>query len=236
MASSAGVEVEGGFQDELRRAIRRWVLEPRVAIRESEIGCRDDDLHPVAPQDPRRFQDGGDVRPVGAGVGPDSPADRARDGEPELESGQPRLLGLGRRPRHRDAGLGHVALAVHLGRLGADLDHEATDAAVADDDVAPPAQDQVRDVARPGESDDGPQLVLVANGREQVGRATDPHRREPGKRLVPGGLDPDPTLDLGPDGDGVEWRRTRGHAGSPDSPIAPRDRRSTSTGSGQGRR
>ena len=40
-------------------------------------------------------------------------------------------------------------------------------------------------------------LVGVVGGREQVGRATDPHRREPGQRLVARGLDPDPALDLG---------------------------------------
>ena len=75
---------------------------------------------------------------MGAGVGPHGPADRARDGQAELEAGQAGALGLGRGAGHRHAGLGRVAVAVDLRALGAVLDDEAADPAVADDEVAPP--------------------------------------------------------------------------------------------------
>ena len=141
------------------------------------------------------------------------------------------MLGLGRGPGHRDAGTGDVAVAVDLGRLGPDLDDEATDATIADDDVAPPPQHEVRDGARAREPDERAQLEGVAHDREQVRGTADAHRREPGERLVARGLDADPALDVGPDRDRVErgrriGGRDRGHAGS------PRDRRSMASGVG----
>ena len=69
----------------------------------------------------------------------------------------------------------------------------------------------------------------VVDGREQVGRPADPHRREPGERLVARGLDPDPALDVGADRDGVE-RRDHGRRGRHRAP--PRDSRSIAAGSG----
>ena len=60
--------------------------------------------------------------------------------------------------------------------------------------------------AAPGELDERPQLERVVGHGEQVGRAADAHRGEPGERLVARRLDPDPALDLGPERDRVERR------------------------------
>ena len=70
-----------------------------------------------------------------------------------------------------------------------------------------PASAMTRSLPRPrtkcgrsrvaGEADERPQLVGVVDGREQVGRPADAHRREPGERLVARRLDPDPALDVG---------------------------------------
>ena len=67
--------------------------------------------------------------------------------------------------------------------------------------------------ARPGEPHDRAQLEDVVDGREQVGRSSDPHRGEPGQRLVARRLDPDPALDVRPGGEGVERRRVGRAAG-----------------------
>ena len=72
----------------------------------------------------------------------------------------------------------------------------------------PRPQDQVRQLARPGEADEGAQLERVVGGREQVGRAADAHRREPRQRLVARRLDPDPALDVGAGRERVEGRRS----------------------------
>ena len=87
--------------------------------------------------------------------------------------------------------------------------------------------------ALPREADERAQLERVVDGREQVGRAADPHRREPGQRLVPRRLDADPALDLRPDGDRVEGGRRR----SREPPRGSGARRSPASGSGsRGRR
>ena len=83
---------------------------------------------------------------------------------------------------------------------------------VGDDHVAPPPEDDVLEPARAGEADQGAQLVGVVDRREQVGRAADAHRREPGERLVARRLDPDPALDVGAGRDRVE---ARDHAPDP---------------------
>jgi hypothetical protein len=62
----------------------------------------------------------------------------------------------------------------------------------------------MREAARPRETDQGAQLVGVVDRREQIGRASDAHRGEPGEWLVAGRLDPDPALDIGAGGDRVE--------------------------------
>ena len=92
-------------------------------------------------------------------------------------------------------------------------------AGVGDDEVAPPPEDEVRQVARPREPDQRAELVGVVDGREQVGRAADAHRREPGQRLVARRLDPDPALDVRADRDRVEGRpAARRHP--PSGPLA----------------
>ena len=109
-----------------------------------------------------------------------------------------------------DARVGGVALALDARSLGPILDDQAADAAVADHEVAAATQDQMWERARAGEAHERPQLEQVVDGREEVRRSADTHRREPRQRLVARRLDPDPTLDLGSDGDRVE-RRHRGH-------------------------
>ena len=116
----------------------------------------------------------GHVGLVRPGVGPDGPADGPRDGQPEFEPGQPGALGLGRGPRHLDAGLGRVARPVDPRALGADLDDQAANAGVGDDQVAAAPEDEVRQAAGPREPDQRPQLEGVVGGGEQVGRATRP--------------------------------------------------------------
>ena len=69
-------------------------------------------------------------------------------------------------------------------------------------------------LARARESDEGAQLEDVVDGREQVGRSADAHRREPRQRLVARGLDADPALDVRSDRDRVE-RGRGGHAADP---------------------
>ena len=198
-------QAEGRVDDD----VRPWTagrLEPALAVGEAEVGAGDDRLGAVAREDPRGVDDAGDLGLVRTGVRPDRAADRARDRQPEFEAGQPGPLGLGRGARHLDAGLGRVAVALGPRTLGPDLDDEAADAGVGDDEVAPPPEDEVRQLARPGEADERPQLVGVVGRGEQVGRATDPHRGEPRQRLVARGLDADPALDVGPGRDGVEGR------------------------------
>ena len=119
-----------------------------------------------------------------AGVGPHGPTHRARDGQAELQPRQPGLLRLGRRSRHRDAGLGRVAVAVDARPFGTVLDDQPAHAGVADDDVAAPTQDEVGQAARPREAHEGAQLEGVVDGREEVGRPADAHRGEPRQRFV----------------------------------------------------
>ena len=96
------------------------------------------------------------------------------------------------------------------------------DAAVADDDVAPPPQHEVRDRSRArAKRTRAAQLEGVVDGREQVGRAADAHRREPGERLVARRLDADPALDVRPDGD---RRRTAASPSRGDAAGASLDR------------
>ena len=97
---------------------------------------------------------------------------------------------------------------------------------VGDDHVAPPPEDEVRQLAGPGEADERPELVGVVGGGEQVGRTADAHRREPRERLVARGLDADPALDVGAGRDGVEGR---------DHVCAPRASRSIVGGVGERR-
>ena len=111
-------QAEGRVDDDVPPRIAAG-LEPALAIAEPEVGRADDRLRPVGGEDARRLEDARDVGLVRAGVRPDGPTDRARDGQPELEPGQPVALGLGRGARHLDAGLGRVALAVRRETLGA---------------------------------------------------------------------------------------------------------------------
>ena len=205
------------------------VLEPAVAIGQAEVGRGHLALGAVRGEDADRLEHSGDVGLVGAGVGPHGAADRARDGQPELEAGQAGPLRLGRRTRHLDAGFGRVAHAVGARALGPDLDDQPADPRVGDDHVAPPPEDDVLERARASEANEGAQLVGVVDRREQVGRAADAHRREPGERLVAGRLDPDPALDVGAGRDRVEARdhapdprasRSMPAASGKDAPVA----------------
>ena len=188
------------------------VLEPAVAIGQGEVGRGHLALGAVRGEDADRLEHAGDVGFVRPGVGPHGAADRARDGQPELEAGQAGPLRLGRRARHLDAGFGRVAHAVGARALGPDLDDQPADPGIGDDHVAPPPEDDVLEPARAGEANQGAQLVGVVDRREQVGRTADAHRREPGERLVAGCLDPDPALDVGAGRDRVE---ARDHAPDP---------------------
>ena len=111
-----GRQPEGRVDDDVARRRRSGVvarvLEPAVAVGQPEVGRRDDGLAAVGGEDAGRLQHARHVGIVRAGVGPHRAADRARDRQPELEPGQARMLGLRRRPRHLDAGLGRVAIAV----------------------------------------------------------------------------------------------------------------------------
>ena len=227
VSGSAGLRpnVASTTMSRARGRTRRAVLEPAVAVGQAEVGRGHARLGAVGGEDARRLEHAGDVRLVRAGVGPHRAADRARDGQPELEAGQAGPLRLGRGARHLDAGFGRVALAVDARALGPDLDDQAADARIGDDQVAAPPEDDVREPARAGEADQGAQLEGVVDRREQVGRAADAHRREPGERLVARRLDPDPALDVGAGRDRVE---ARDHA--PD----PRASRSMPAASGNG--
>ena len=146
-------EAERRPEDEVGRgALGDRHLEPAVAIAEVELRGVEARLRPVGEQHVGRLEDRRDVVLVGAGVRPDRAADGARDREPELEAGQARLLRLGRRAGHRHARLGGVAVAVDLRSLGPVLDDEAADPGVGDDDVAPPPEERVRQLAARGRS------------------------------------------------------------------------------------
>ena len=135
------LEGEPCAEHDLARAARiRRVLEAALAIRQAQLVDREPGLRGVREEDVGRFEDRPDVRAVRAGVGPDGPADAPGHGEPELQPGQPGLLGLGRRAGHRDAGLRDVRRAVDAAGLGPHVDHEPADAPIRDDDVAPPAR------------------------------------------------------------------------------------------------
>ena len=232
LMTSAGsaVEAERRAEDEVGGgALGDRHLEPAVAVAEVELRGLEARLGPVGEQHVGRLEDRGDVVLVGAGVRPDRAADRARDRQPELEAGEAGLLGLGRRPGHRHAGLGGVAVAVDLRALGPVLDDEAADPGVGDDDVAPPPEERVRQLAAPGEADERPQLVDVVDGREEVGRAADAHRREPGERLVADRLDADPPLDRRPDRDRVEARSPWPPSSRPPRARVARSRRHRGT-------
>ena len=92
----------------------------------------------------------------------------------------------------------------------------------------------MRHAARPGEPDQASQLEGVVGDREQVGRSADPHRREPGERLVADVLTPRRRWMSVPIGDGVEGGG--GHRGSPRHAARPPERRSMTAGSGKGSR
>ncbi len=74
-----GREPEGRVDDELAGLTRLGVLEPAVAVGERELRGRHDRLGPGRVEDARGLEDRGDIRLVGAGVGPHGTADRARD-------------------------------------------------------------------------------------------------------------------------------------------------------------
>ncbi len=150
-----GSEAERRPEDEVGRgAFGDRHLEPAVAIAQIELRRLEAGLGPVGEQHVGRFEDRGDVVLVGAGVRPDGASDRARDRQPELQAGETGLLGLGRRPRHRHARLRGVAVAVDLRSLGPVLDDEAADPGVGDDDVAPPPEERVRQLAAAGEANE----------------------------------------------------------------------------------
>ena len=143
------------------------VLEAAVAVGEPEVRDVERALRAVRGQHARRSDDAGDVPVVCPGVGPDRATDRARDRQAELEAGQAGLLGLGRGAGHLDARLGHQPLPVDADALGADLDDQAADAGIGDDQVAPPPQQEVRQVAAARELDELAQLEPVVRRRRR---------------------------------------------------------------------
>ena len=70
---------------------RRAVLQARLPIGHAQVAGPQRGLAAVGGDDERLAQDGAHVRAVRAGVGPHRAADAARDGQAELETGQPRL-------------------------------------------------------------------------------------------------------------------------------------------------
>ena len=116
------------------------MLEPAVAVGQAERRGRLVRLGAVAAQDAGRLEHGGDVGAVGAGVGPDGAADRAGDGQAELQPAQAGPLGERRRPGQRHARLGDETRALHAAALGPREDDQAADAGVADHQVAAAAR------------------------------------------------------------------------------------------------
>ena len=157
------------------------------------------------------------VRP---GVRPDRAADRARDRQPELESGQPRLLGLGRGPGHRRrrprpcSGRPRRASP----RPGPGSTRPRTPRSLMTTSLPRPSTRCGSSRARANRTS-AAQLEHVVHGREQVGRAADPHRREARQRLVARGLDADAALDVRPDGDRVEGAPAVPSRGRPARPL-----------------
>jgi len=208
----SGLEDEGAAEDDLPVGRPGLVLEPALAVGEAELGGGDLALGAVSQQDIGRFEQSRDVRAVRPGIGPDRAPDRARDREPELQPREPRLLRLGRGAGHRDAGGGHVAIALDPAFLGPDLDDQAANPAVGGDDIASPPEDQERDAARAGEPDQAAQLEAVVGDGQEIRGAADAHRRE----LREGGVAFGPDADAAGDvrGQGRDLRR-RGAIGRP---------------------
>ena len=154
---------------------------------------------PSAPRTPAASQDGSHVGFVGAGVGPHGPADRARDGQPELEAGQAGRPGQRRRPGHRQRPRRRPGVSRRRGspRPGR-LDHQAADAGVAMTRSLPrPRSVWARPRARAKRTTPRSSKRVVDLG-EQVGRAAHAHRREARQRLLARRLDADPALDVRP--------------------------------------
>ena len=184
LVRGGGRKAERGAQDDIRQPVWIRMLEPAVAIAEAQLRAGQAHLCAVAAEHQHRLDDASHVGIVGARIGPDGATDRARDGQPELEPGQTGALGHRGGPGHRHARLRAEPIVADLGLLGAHLDDQAADPGIGDDHIAAPPEQEVRHAAGPGELDQRPQLERVVRHREQVGRATDAHRREPGQRLV----------------------------------------------------
>ena len=175
------LEAERGAEDDLGRRgglvgfvdVGPAGLEPALAVGQPELGRRQAALGPVGQQHEGGLEDRRHVGAVRPGVGPHGPAHAARDGQPELEAGQPGGLGDRRGPGHRQAGLRDEAAVGDLGALGPVLDDEAADPRVGDDDVAAPAEDDVGQAARPGE---------LHERRAARTRCAPPRRGRPGRR------------------------------------------------------
>ncbi len=110
-------EPEGGVDHDVTRGpglvvgrSHGGVLEPAVPVAQPELVDGHDRLRPVRGEDARRLEDPGHLGVVGPGVGPHGAADRAGDGQAELEAGQAGALRLRGCPRHLDPGLGGVAI------------------------------------------------------------------------------------------------------------------------------
>ena len=101
-SGSAGVERERGPGDDLGRALRR-VLQHALAVAQAQLVARHRRLGAVRAEHARLDEHVAHLRLVGAGVGPHGAAHGARDGQPELEARQARLLGHRRRLGHGQA-------------------------------------------------------------------------------------------------------------------------------------
>ena len=214
-------EMERGGHDDLRRPVRRGVLEAALAIGKPERARGHAHLGPVRPEDEGGLEDRRDVRLVGPGIRPHGAAHVSGDREPELESGEARVSRDGRRLRHREPGVRDEAAVGDLIALRADVDEQPAHAGVGDHHVAAAAQERDRHLAPTGQPDQAAQLERVDRRRIEVRRAADAHRREARQRFVAGGPDAQAALDLRSDPDRVERHAHRPRSASPGDRPGP---------------
>ena len=158
-------------------------VEDTAAIGEAaELGRQRDKVEGFEIERPYREDAGGHLLPVGADVLDGSAADETRDACEAFDTGDTSfgdvkdegvpihsgwdLIGDACLPRHI------VAVAIDDdGSRDLDVENEAVEAAVADEEVAAPAQDKERKAALAGEGDGFEKLVLAGNFTEIAGRA-----------------------------------------------------------------
>ena len=184
-----------------RRGRRRGgVLEPAVAVGQAEVRgaarpprCR---RWPRTRADSRTPAMSASWAPALAQTAPPTVPGMA---SPNSRPDRPGPLGLGRRPGHRQAGLGGVAVALDAEPSARSwMTRPRTPRSLMTRSLPRPSTRCGSSRARAKRTRRA-QLEDVVHGGEQVGRAADAHRREPRQRLVARGLDADPALDVGAD-------------------------------------